>query len=90
MFLLPSNRPLALINGSKILLTGGAYPISDSVSLLVLLSRGVGGILFEKLLNLIKTYIMHSRAYFALIRHFCYIGDIEQRAWVTDSANRRR
>ena len=25
--------------------------------------------LFEKLLNLIKTYIMHSRAYFALIRH---------------------
>ena len=26
--------------------------------------------LFEKLLNLIKTYIMHSRAYFALIRHF--------------------
>ena len=46
--------------------------------------------LFEKLLDLITTYIVHSKAHFALMRHFCYIGDIEQRAWVTDSANRRR
>ena len=55
MFLLPSNRirhntnALALIDGSKIRLTGGAYHISDSVSLLVLLSRGVGGMLFVTL-----------------------------------------
>ena len=77
MFLLPSNR-----------IRHNTNAFAQSVSLLVLLSRGVGGMLFEKLLNLIKTYIMHSRAYFALIRHFCYIGDTAQRAWVTDSWRR--
>ena len=35
--------------------------------------------------------MMHSRAYFhPNVAFFCYIGDTEQRAWVTDPANRRR
>ena len=35
--------------------------------------------------------MMHSRTYFdPNVAFFCYIGDTEQRAWVTDPANSRR